>query len=33
MDIREQLKSIRENAVNALNETDSSEKLEALRVQ
>ncbi len=33
MDIREQLKSIRENAVVALNETDSSEKLEALRVQ
>ncbi|MBE6890526.1 MAG: phenylalanine--tRNA ligase subunit alpha [Ruminococcaceae bacterium] len=31
--MREQLKSIRENAVNALNETDSSEKLEALRVQ
>ena len=33
MDIREQLKGIRENAVNALKETDSSEKLEALRVQ
>ncbi len=33
MDIREQLKSIRENAVNALNEIESSDKLEAFRVQ
>ena len=33
MDIREQLKSIRENAVNVLNEIESSEKLEAFRVQ
>ena len=33
MDIKEQLKSIRENAVNILNEIESSDKLEAFRVQ
>jgi len=33
MDIKEQLRSIRENAVNSLNEIESSDKLEAFRVQ